>query len=133
NQVYAAARQFKAYKAAPMAFNFRAGRTSNIQYKPYTNCGTQSVYIQNAATAALYNYTPYVPNRAALSNLYSTGDECSSYGNRNFWVFYNDWFGSPTGNDSALVRTPTDPTVFLVTDSMKYPISTTPLFQSLSA
>ena len=47
------------------------------------NCGTSSVYIQNQATAGLYNYTPYQPNAAALANLYGTGDSCSAYGNRN--------------------------------------------------
>src|SRR5690606_20979087 len=52
---------------------------------------------KNEATAALYNYTPYTPNAAALANLYTTGDSCSSYGNRNFWAFYTDWFGSPVG------------------------------------
>jgi len=52
--------------------------------------------LQNKATAALYYYTPYQPNAAALANLGGTGDGCSSYGNRNFWVYYNNWFGSTT-------------------------------------
>jgi hypothetical protein len=58
-----------------------------------SNCGYSDVYIENKATAALYTYTPYQPNQAALNNLYGTGDSCSSYGNRNFWRMYNDWFG----------------------------------------
>jgi hypothetical protein len=32
-----------------------------------------------------------------LSNLYGTGNSCSSYGNRNFWRIYYEWFGNPTG------------------------------------
>jgi len=56
-------------------------------------CGGNNVYIQSKATAALYTYTPYQPNAAALSNMYGTGDRCSAYGNRNFWRVYNDWFG----------------------------------------
>lgn len=56
-------------------------------------CGYNVVYIQNKATAALYTYTPYQPNAAALDSMYSTGDTCSAYGNRNFWRVYNDWFG----------------------------------------
>ncbi len=59
-----------------------------------TGCGAGAVYVQSKATAALYTYTPYQPNQAALNNLYSTGDGCSAYGNRNFWRIYNDWFGS---------------------------------------
>jgi hypothetical protein len=93
-QVYYAARQFQVYAQNPATFNYRAGATHNIQYKPGTNCGTQSVHVQNQATANLYIYTPYVPNAAALANLYGTGDGCSSYGNRNFWRIYTDWFGS---------------------------------------
>jgi putative cell wall-binding protein len=72
------------------------GKTVPIQYNPDTACGTQAVYIRNQPTASLYTYTPYVPNAAALANLNGIGDSCSAYGNRNFWVFYNNWFGDPT-------------------------------------
>lgn len=57
-------------------------------------CGGGDVYIESKATAALYTYTPYQPNQAALNNMYSTGDNCSAYGNRNFWRVFTDWFGS---------------------------------------
>jgi len=59
-----------------------------------SGCGASDVLIENKATAALYTYTPYQPNQAALNNMYGTGDGCSAYGNRNFWRTYNDWFGS---------------------------------------
>lgn len=59
-----------------------------------SGCGAGNVYIETKATAALYTYTPYQPNQAALNNLYGTGDGCSAYGNRNFWRVWNDWFGS---------------------------------------
>ncbi len=98
NQVYNAARQFQRYVKQPNLFNFAAGRTSNIQYNPNTGCGSSAVGIQNGSTAALYNYTPYQPNAAALANLYGTGDSCSAYGNRNFWRMFNDWFGSTHTN-----------------------------------
>jgi hypothetical protein len=62
-----------------------------------SNCGGSNVYIENRATAALYTYTPYQPNKAALDNMYGTGDGCSAYGNRNFWRLYNDWFGTTVG------------------------------------
>lgn len=94
-QVYHAARQFKVYQANPNSYNYRAGRNNNIYWHPdLTRCGSSTVYIQNQATAALYIYTPYRPNSAALNNLYGTGDSCSSYGNRNFWRIFTDWFGS---------------------------------------
>ncbi|MBI2798431.1 hypothetical protein HYX70_04025 [Candidatus Saccharibacteria bacterium] len=65
-----------------------------IQYNPNSGCGGSNVNIQNRATAALYSYTPYQPNAAAMANLYGTGDGCSAYGNRNFWRTFVDWFGS---------------------------------------
>jgi hypothetical protein len=90
NQVYLGTRQLKAYKAA--AFAKQPG-VHQIQYHPNTSCGSSSVNIVNYATAALYNYTPYRPNAAALANLGGTGDACSSYGNRNFWWYFDIWFG----------------------------------------
>lgn len=56
-------------------------------------CGGTVLNIETKATAALYTYTPYQPNHAALDNMYGTGDNCSAYGNRNFWRVYWDWFG----------------------------------------
>ncbi|MEO7720533.1 MAG: cell wall-binding repeat-containing protein [Pseudolysinimonas sp.] len=94
NQIYKAAWQFKRYSTPDPWGSYQPGVRA-IQYKPSTSCGALSVDIQNNATAALYNYTPYVPDAAALANLHGTGDSCSSYGNRNFWVYYNDWFGDP--------------------------------------
>lgn len=96
NQVTKAAYQFRRYATYPDQYNYVAGQNNNIPYNPNGGCGYKTVYIQNQATAGLYNYTPYVPNTAALNNLYGLGDGCSAYGNRNFWRLYNDWFGSPT-------------------------------------
>lgn len=96
NQVWRAARQFQLYLAFPYSYNHRAGIDNLLRYNPNADCGTESVYIENNATAGLYNYTPYVPNDVALSNLYgSQTDGCSSFGNRNFWRTWWDWFGDP--------------------------------------
>ena len=95
NQVYNAARQFQRYAKQPGSFNYASGQTSFVQYNPNSACSGTNLYMQNQATAGLYNYTPYQPNAAALNNLYGTGDSCSAYGNRNFWRLYIDWFGSP--------------------------------------
>lgn len=100
NQVYAAALQFKRYAAAPSGRAYEAGRSNTILYHPNASCGTKTVYIKNQATAGLYLYTPYTPNAAALAKLYGTGDSCSSYGNRNFWRLFTDWFGSTKGEVS---------------------------------
>lgn len=102
NQVYGAARQFKLYAQAANVYNWRpAGQVHEIQYHPNKSCGTQTVLIKNQATAGLYYYTPYVPNAAALANLNGNGDlsipnspKCSSFGNRNFWRGFTEWFGS---------------------------------------
>ncbi len=117
-QVYNAARQFKVYRAYPNSYNYVAGRTNRVYWQTnlgnyinpsgnvgdparvnagYSSCGHSNVYIENQATAALYIYTPYRPNQAALNNLRGTGDACSAYGNRNFWRLFSDWFGSTHG------------------------------------
>lgn len=94
NQVYAAARQLNRYNHGSFTTRFPVGGYANVLFHPNAACGTGSVLIKNKATAALYYYTPYQPNSAALANLGGTGDGCSSYGNRNFWVYFSDWFGS---------------------------------------
>jgi hypothetical protein len=109
NQVYNAARQFQRYRQSPTSFNHAVGRTSYVAFQANApSCGGTNLTIQTAATAGLYNYTPYQPNQAALNNLYGTGDSCSAYGNRNFWRMFSDWFGStkdsiPTTYDIRLV------------------------------
>jgi uncharacterized protein with LGFP repeats len=92
NQVYSAAHRFKEYAASPR--NYFPGRWNTILYHPDRTCGSSSVYVYNQATAGLYTYTPYQPNGAALRAGYGTGDRCSAYGNRNFFSYYTDWFGS---------------------------------------
>lgn len=94
-QMYFGARQLQRYNNVPEHQRFRVGTTVNIQWHPNAACGSSPVYLANRATAALYYYTPYQPNPTALSNLRGgQNDGCSSYGNRNFWVMFNDWFGS---------------------------------------
>lgn len=131
NQVYSAALQFKRYAANPTGWNHIAGRVNNIRYNPNASCGTGAVFIQNQATAGLYNYTPYQPNAAALANLYGTGDGCSSYGNRNFWRLYTDWFGATTAGTS-LVRTVANATVYLISGTSKYPVPSLQLLNALA-
>lgn len=102
-QIVTGTRQLKVYKAG--AFLRQPG-SHFIGWHRNSACGGTTVNIQNYATAALYNYTPYQPNAAALANMSGTGDSCSSYGNRNFWQFYTSWFGSTIVNaeDEAFVN-----------------------------
>lgn len=129
NQLYSAARQLKNYQANPNSWSYRAGRTNTIYWHPNAGCGTSQVYIENQATAALYIYTPYRPNQAALNNLYGTGDSCSSYGNRNFWRFFHDWFGDPLGG-GTLVKTADSPKVYITNGSARYWIPDLDLLQA---
>jgi hypothetical protein len=66
-----------------------------IQYNPSSSCGGSNVYIQNRATQALYNYTPYQPNQAALDAGWGSAT-CGAYGNRNFYLYFTKWFGATT-------------------------------------
>jgi len=131
-QVYYAARQFQVYRAFPSSFNYRANAWNSVLYHPNAACGRSSVYIANAATAGLYIYTPYRPNAAALANLYGTGDGCSSYGNRNFWRIWTDWFGSPTGEAPTLVRRDGQSTVHLSGPARRYAFTSAEQLQRYS-
>ena len=63
-----------------------------VQYNPNPDCGGSVVNIRSLATSALYRYTPYQPNAGALAAGYGTA-ECGAYGNRNFYLYFQDWFG----------------------------------------
>ena len=99
---------------------------NSIKWNIPASCGAANVFIENKATAALYTYTPYQPNQAALNNMYGTGDGCSAYGNRNFWRTYNDWFGATR---RGLVST-VDGGVYLVENGLKRPFPSAEAFYS---
>ena len=96
NQLYKAAWQLREYTIHPSSWRYKVGNNA-IQYSPNASCGAPVINVTSQATANLYNYTPYQPNAAALANLTGVGDGCSAYGNRNFWVYFSKWFGSPIG------------------------------------
>lgn len=93
-QVYQAARHFRGYIDRPAGWwiPFNTG-VHSIAYNPEAHCGNSSVNIENRATAALYSYTPYQPNQAALDAGWGTA-HCGAYGNRNFYLYFTSWFGS---------------------------------------
>lgn len=72
----------------------------------------QSIVLSNAATAALYRYTPHVYN-----------------GNYNFWRFYKEWFGNPSsgGSDNPtstpkgdLFKTSSNGDVYIIENNRRY-------------
>ena len=89
-QAYYAARQLRRYANEPGEYSIQPEQTNKIRYNPDSDCGKSKVYVENYATAGLYNYTPYQPNEAALAG---DPDSCSSVGNLNFFAYYNAWFG----------------------------------------
>ena len=97
-QVNLAAWQLKYYKDHKNDYRYKIG-WNQIQYSPDPACGTKHVNIENIATLSLYIYTPYTPNNEALANYPGTSN-CGAYGNRNFFMFFNEWFGSTINNSS---------------------------------
>jgi hypothetical protein len=102
NQVRNAANFFRAHLDNNRNWNWGYDiGWNNILYSP--NCATRkSVYIENKATAALYIYTPYTPTQEVLNAGYGSVGGCSAYGNRNFWLYFTDWFGSTQNNRWAI-------------------------------
>lgn len=133
NQLYKAAGQFQWYGDPNGSFTYlRPGRVISISYHPDAkrNCGRASFTLKSQATANLYYYTPFTPNQAALNNLRGSGDNCSAYGNRNFWRFYWDWFGSPIGGGFLLKSSTSDP--YFISNDIKYPITDPDLVTDLA-
>ncbi|MFM8927041.1 MAG: LysM peptidoglycan-binding domain-containing protein [Rhodoluna sp.] len=132
NQLYKAAGQFQWYGDPNGSFTYlRPGRTVSIAYNEVAskNCGRKTFLLKSQATANLYYYTPYTPNDAALKNLRGLGDRCSAYGNRNFWRFYWDWFGSPIGGGFLLKSSTSDP--YFISNDVKYPLADPSLVDAL--
>ncbi len=125
NQLYHAAGQLNWYDDPRSSFvlnkKLPLGKVSKVLLNPSSSCGTKEVLIKSNATRALYFYTPYTPNAAALKNLYSSGDSCSAYGNRNFWRFFTDWFGDPVAG-GFLLKSASSGT-YLIVDNNKYLVS----------
>ncbi|MBR3329547.1 RICIN domain-containing protein [Candidatus Saccharibacteria bacterium] len=101
NQVRKAAALFRTvldggWTNYPLGWNY-------IQYNPSADCGGSMVNIRSLATSALYRYTPYQPNAGALAAGYGTAT-CGAYGNRNFYLYFEDWFGGVTDDNSLNIN-----------------------------
>lgn len=122
-QMESAAWQLNRYRENITAYRYQPGRTVSIQYAPEPSCGSRSVYIENVATASLYIYTPYVPNTAALANYPGTAS-CGAYGNRNFFMYFNEWFGSTYTKNTTFVPMDVPRWLRLKDDTQKIDAST---------
>lgn len=120
-QILKGTQQLKTYKAANFA---KQPGVNFIGYSPNAACGGTNLNIQNYATAALYNYTPYQPNAAALAAGYGLGDGCSSYGNRNFYNYFTAWFGSTQGEALQLLQVSGTSNRYLVSGGSRWSLST---------
>jgi hypothetical protein len=70
----------------------------------------QSIVLSNAATAALYRYTPHVFN-----------------GNYNFWKFFKSWFGGGSSDSDApvngdLFKTSSGGDVWIIENNLRYKV-----------
>jgi len=96
NQVRWASKMFRAImNNSPTWYTPYILGSNVIQYNPSSSCGSSTVIIENRATQALYNYTPYQPNDAALAAQMGTTVNCGAYGNLNFYRYFTNWFGNP--------------------------------------
>lgn len=99
NQVTWAAKMFRSIlNQSPSWYSPYVLGNNYVRWNPNSACGGSTVNIRNLSTVALYDYTPYQPNQAALNAGYGMGNGCSSYGNRNFYLYFVDWFGSTRSN-----------------------------------
>ena len=87
-QVNSAALQFRWYMLNPQKYTYKAGNTYTFknQYGTISNSDME-VYIENTATAALYNYTPHVYN-----------------GNYNFWKLWNKYFPTQGYTEGTILK-----------------------------
>ena len=126
NQLDWAAKMFRAImNTSPTWYTPYVLGNNFIRWSPTSSCGGSTVNIQNRATQALYNYTPYQPNQSALNAGYGVGDSCGAYGNRNFYLYFNDWFGPTISGKymSPLFKSTSSDTIYAVIENIKYPIA----------
>jgi hypothetical protein len=122
NQVTWAARMFRSIlNESPTWYSPYVLGNNYIQYSPNSSCGGSVVNIQNRSTQALYNYTPYQPNQAALDAGYGSVN-CGAYGNRNFYLYFTGWFGSTKIYDPygwSVAKTASNSATYLIIGNTK--------------
>lgn len=109
-QINSAALQFLAYMNENQRYPYKSGQTYVFTnpYNGYCSDATTTVTIENAATAALYNYTPHVYN-----------------GNYNFFILYKKYFPKGIKNypDGTLLQIRGEVGVWLLQNGQKRPFT----------
>lgn len=117
NQLTWSGRMFRAIMdASPTWYTPYVLGNNYIQYNPNESCGGSNVFIENRATQALYNYTPYQPSQEALNAGWGQVD-CGAYGNRNFYLYFTSWFGPSNG---FIYRTVEDGRMYILGNNNDY-------------
>ena len=116
-QIMLAAWQLNYYKEHSNDYRYKLG-WNDIQYSTEPACGTKRVFIENMATLSLYIYTPYTPNNGALAAYPGTAS-CGAYGNRNFFMFFKEWFGTVSYNGRLVKGDAPDSGIYLIENDTK--------------
>lgn len=80
---------------------YEAGKSIKIPHNPDARCGTETVKIENYATASLYMYTPYVGA--------SKTSGCSTIGAKSFYDIMNRYFPDSLGGEGSVPDPKPDP------------------------
>ncbi len=121
-QIRHSAELYRAYidnMSEPWWTNKRPFQNNYIQYNPDVNCGGSQIYMSSRATTALYVYTPYQPNQASLNAGYGSAGVCGAYGVRNFWLFYNNWFGTALDTSFILAKSSASSQQYVIYNNLK--------------
>ena len=89
-----------------------------VRYNPDASCGGATINIENRATSALYQYTPYQPNGAVLDASPGVAVTCGAYGNINFYYYFKTWFGDTYGGEINGIYLPNGIYQFRTTDDL---------------
>lgn len=104
-QVDNAAWRTRYFVENPSQFRYVAGGTYEVS--------GETIVIKNAATAALYNYTPHIS------------------GNRLFWRLYQSWFASQARHpEGTLIQVSGNPTIWLIRNGQRHPFTNEAAFTS---
>ena len=107
-QVYYGADKLVSYRLQSQAGHvdaFKAGKAITVKHNPDARCGTQSLKFANAATASLYEYTPYIGN--------SSTSGCGATGQKNFYDIYKRYFPATVGVQPSVPALSSGPITWL--------------------
>ena len=84
----------QAVRRQPGQLRPRPGIVNNVRFHPNTACGSRRSDREQGDRGPVQLHALPAQRRPALAAGYGIGNSCSAYGNRNFWLYFTDWFGS---------------------------------------